>query len=1055
MTASSRLTDDVPAGPRAARGRTLNTAAFVLLVACAAARCFLAELPFEGSALQFVPDRPAARPVRADPAGDNPIAYQADRSQLSRMTFAVLLLAAGALWALGGAAAGRLTVRHGHVAVLILLFAVLSLISALGASNRRAALSTWIEQLSLLGAGFLAIQLCADRKRFAMLLAVLAGLGVALAAKGLWQLAVEVPRRAADFQAHRLERLAGFGWDPNTPQAALIEARVLSPAVTGFFALANPFGSLLIVLAFAAAGLAVDKLHAVVVSRRVRQGRRKKGEVDLPTLAAGLATLAAVPVAAALILTRSRGAILSAVPAGLGLTAVLVWGRRLARHWRKCLIGLAAAAALGGGGVLAYGLKYDSLPGKTMTFRWHYWTASAGIIRGRSLLGVGPGNFSTAYLQSRRDEAEEDIQMPHNVVAHALAQYGVPGGLCYLGVLGCLLVGCARPRDPEPPVAADASVNWRGAWMILAAVVLATLGARILYGQAIGGAAPAVLSSAVPIAVLAAALAWTSWSGGGRWGIPPWSAGAARAALGCGAAAFVLHNMVTYSLWMPAPASVFYLAAGACAARSGGARARTLRLGAWAVAGGGAAAVAAAVVLLWLPVRRRTYHTAGMLSGLEHDLTHVAVEEARLAAAADPLDAQAAADAAQVAMIRMRISKARGGALAREAVELAEQAIRRDRDNHAHHRMAGNIAWTLAMWASPKFALAVATGNEGFLAGRTNEAEVFWSRAEMAPAAFGPAADAVEHLARAVELNPRDSRLRIDFAGVLCDTQRLRECLRQLDEAVRLDATLPGESVAKLAPPEHGRIEMLRARARLLLSLRDEKGRAESQPATAKAAGAPSLARPAPAAEARWPGIREGHYVNWVGRVWNTRKRAKISQAGGVGTLGQRNGTGTYLGEERVNGGIVELDVKFDAGYLAPQGGGKHFLEIMSWMADRGDREAIRAKPSSRIELANLGDRPRCIVWNYGPHFQGRATRIFPIGPAFKPDRWYRVRFDWSYRQPGGQVTIHVDDRSYSEKFELVKGTIGPGRFFLFGHVETTQPQGRLHFRNFKVSGRK
>jgi len=226
-------------------------------------------------------------------------------------------------------------------------------------------------------------------------------------------------------------------------------------------------------------------------------------------------------------------------------------------------------------------------------------------------------------------------------------------------------------------------------------------------------------------------------------------------------------------------------------------------------------------------------------------------------------------------------------------------------------------------------------------------------------------------------------------------------------------------------------------------------GKAEREPA------APEPTREVVrASDQHWPRIREGYYVKWVDRVWNTRKPAKIWGTGGVGPLGQRNGTGTYLGEERVSSGMVELDVKFDAGYLAPKGGGKHFLEIMSWMADRGDREAIRAQPCSRIELANLGDRPRCLIWNYGPHFRGHATKIFSIGPAFKPDRWYRIRFDWSHREPAGRVTIRVDDRSYSAAFEFVPGTVGPGRFFLFGHVETTQPEGRLHFRHFRAGDR-
>ena len=208
---------------------------------------------------------------------------------------------------------------------------------------------------------------------------------------------------------------------------------------------------------------------------------------------------------------------------------------------------------------------------------------------------------------------------------------------------------------------------------------------------------------------------------------------------------------------------------------------------------------------------------------------------------------------------------------------------------------------------------------------------------------------------------------------------------------------------------------------------------------------------PQAAGDQRWPLVRKGSYVRLMDRVWNTRKPALLREEGSVGTLGQRNGTATYLGEDKVNGGRVEFDVRFDAGYLAVGGGGKHFMEIMSWVADRSDRQAVEAQPWSRIELANLGDRPRCLVWNYGQHFRGQATKIFQVGPAFQPDRWYHIVFDWSYRAPAGRVTIQVDDRSYAQTFEFVPGTVGPGRFYLFGHVETVQPDGCMHFRNFRV----
>jgi len=222
------------------------------------------------------------------------------------------------------------------------------------------------------------------------------------------------------------------------------------------------------------------------------------------------------------------------------------------------------------------------------------------------------------------------------------------------------------------------------------------------------------------------------------------------------------------------------------------------------------------------------------------------------------------------------------------------------------------------------------------------------------------------------------------------------------------------------------------------------------EPAPSSTSAAPGQ-RPPTAEDPHWPHVREGHHVRWLDRIWNTRRPDRIWQTGNVGTLGQHNGTATYLGEDRVNGGIVEFDVKFDAGHLAPEGGGKHFLEIMSWVADRSDRKAVEAQPWSRIELAGIGGRPRCLVWNYGPQFRGKATTVLSVGPAFQPDRWYHIRFFWTYREPAGRFTVGIDDRTYETSFRFVPGTVGPGRFFLFGHVETTQPDGRMHFRNFKV----
>ena len=80
-------------------------------------------------------------------------------------------------------------------------------------------------------------------------------------------------------------------------------------------------------------------------------------------------------------------------------------------------------------------------------------------------------------------------------------------------------------------------------------------------------------------------------------------------------------------------------------------------------------------------------------------------------------------------------------------------------------------------------------------------------------------AKAGSDLRRAVELNPKDSRLRLNCASVHCNTNRPRICLRHVDEALRLDGKLLPGSVELLTAAERRQADLLRAHATFLLSL--------------------------------------------------------------------------------------------------------------------------------------------------------------------------------------------------------------------------------------------
>lgn len=770
---------DVSTDGAAGRGRGLQSVAFAVLLTCLSARVVLSESAFRTSPLLGVD---LSGPVE----GDGERVASPDRTELAGMTFVVLIFSAGALWLAGAAVSGRLRVRCAPLGAAVAVFAAVSLASALGASDRRGALGFWAHQVSLMFAGFLAVQLCTDRRRFAVLLTVLAALGMMLAAKGIWQHLVEAPDRIVDFEANRDRILSGHGLGVGSPEAVMFESRLRDRAPLGFFGLANPFASLLIVLTSAGAALSADKWLHARRDRRITPEARRKGDVHLPTLAAVVTTvlsLAAVPV---VLVTRSLGAIGSAVASAAAAVVVLRFRRRLARRWRRSALFVGGVFLGGAATVAAYGLIHDGLPGKTMTFRWYYWTGAARIVADRPLLGVGPGNFGAAYLRVRRPEAlEEAVKTPHNFIVHALAQYGVPGGICYVLIVGWLLVGACRPsgipHDPSPPAPASRA----GLPALGAAVCLAPLLAQAIFTDARGNFWQLVQNGIEPAVVLGVALAAAWWYA--RRALDERArAHAARVILACGLAGFVLHNMVTLSLWMPGAAMAFWLAGGACIAQAGG-RDRDLSILRWPLLIAAVLLVAAAVAQLWEPLRARAVLYDRVCSCIARRDAAGTLGAARELGLADPLDPISAADAARLFRVAMALAADPDQAAGHrdEAYRWAREAIARDGANPSYHRLAAGI-----LWPDPRRPLPRDVDTDA----------------------------AINHAAAAVRRNPQRMRARIDFAQMLLSAGRAKEALAQLDAADEINRRLPADSLFLLGSAERRRVERLRAAARAAIA---------------------------------------------------------------------------------------------------------------------------------------------------------------------------------------------------------------------------------------------
>jgi O-antigen ligase len=161
---------------------------------------------------------------------------------------------------------------------------------------------------------------------------------------------------------------------------------------------------------------------------------------------------AALPVAAGLVLSFSKGALLLGVPASLLTMGLLAGG-----PWLWVTLGGVVAAALAAIPLLRHP-RFASLldtQGGTTFFRLKLWQATVGMIRDHPGLGVGLDNFLYAYRgRYILPDAwqEPDLSHPHNILLDHWARLGILGvaaGAWLQVAFWRLALPLRRLRDPD------------------------------------------------------------------------------------------------------------------------------------------------------------------------------------------------------------------------------------------------------------------------------------------------------------------------------------------------------------------------------------------------------------------------------------------------------------------------------------------------------------------------------------------------------------------------------------------------------------------------------
>jgi O-antigen ligase len=366
--------------------------------------------------------------------------------------------------------------------------------------------------------------------------------GVAVSAYTIWQTAVEMPRLKKQVFSDRTatqQALAREGVMQEADEAFQdqLRKRAEEGHAFGTFAHPNSLAGYLILLLPGLVGAAL----------RLRWSPAPTWQI---VLAGGAALVGVV----GLWLTHSRGALLAGLLVGLAIGGHAV--RDVLLRHKLVFLAVVAGIAAAGYGVFATGI-WDRVLGKdpgTVSQRVYYWTATATIIREHPWLGVGPGNFATAYTPIMDPRAGETIKDPHNFLLEIWATSGLFAVLALLATLALFFVPAIRalirpvPSPTQPPSTPERQGPAPLRWEYYVGGMIGILLGFILRA----GDQP---SSELLWEAVAAGIRAVVWFGAfGLLELVPWTARSRALVLTAGAAALLLNLCVSGGIGFPSVA---------------------------------------------------------------------------------------------------------------------------------------------------------------------------------------------------------------------------------------------------------------------------------------------------------------------------------------------------------------------------------------------------------------------------------------------------------------------------------------------------------------------
>jgi O-antigen ligase len=209
-------------------------------------------------------------------------------------------------------------------------------------------------------------------------------------------------------------------------------------SLTGTFVNRNSFATFV--------GLGLLCSLAFIVRRMVHaSGSPRSSAADLAGgLSTGLfaAMGAATLQATALLLTQSRGGLLSLLCAVFAFFVGIIVKSHRARRWKMAgfglLLGILAMATLVSGGGIADRMQRLVLSDADQLDRINIYGSTLKAIGDRPFLGFGYGTFEDAFKVYRSDEIRLYFDKAHNTYLQAAMELGIPAAVALIGAVAAL-----------------------------------------------------------------------------------------------------------------------------------------------------------------------------------------------------------------------------------------------------------------------------------------------------------------------------------------------------------------------------------------------------------------------------------------------------------------------------------------------------------------------------------------------------------------------------------------------------------------------------------------